>query len=127
MTTHIGTSMSDKVQQHPELTECEYLRGYWVYWNEKTSHWVAFRSYEPIEATGKTRTTAIQNAKQELDDHYGMQTTYWDMWVMDCPDCDDKLTPLRSSVDDCKDTRVYCSTCDLVQTLHVTPIEQQPE
>ena len=55
-----------------------------------------------------------------------MDTTRWDMFRLDCPDCDlmnSGLAPIRGEEDDPRSNRVMCWGCGTVFELQPEPIE----
>lgn len=52
-----------------------------------------------------------------------MKTTFvWDNWMQICPDCEENyLMPLKESVSDSYDHRVYCCTCST--TFEISPVK----
>lgn len=115
--------MSHRKRGHPELADCDYEQGYWLYQDEDKDEWIAFRKFDSISASGETKRSAIGNAKDCLENHYGVETTHWDMWALNCPECNGRVAPLQVSVDDPTDARVYCSTCDTVHLIQLVPAE----
>ncbi len=106
---------------HKPVEDCEYERGLYAYYDEDTNQWVAYKKFAPISSCGDTRDEAIQNCKDAMESYFEEETTYWDTWSQQCPNCSDgRLEPLQYSCRDEQDNRVYCLYCE-------TTFELQPK
>jgi predicted RNase H-like HicB family nuclease len=100
-------------REHKPIGDCEYQRGLYIYLDEETDLWVAYKKFAPVSSCGDTKEDAIENCKTALEDYYEDETTYWDTWSQQCPDCSDgQLEPLQYSCRDEQDNRVYCRMCE---------------
>lgn len=68
--------MRDNDQRHPELGECDYKRGYWLYQDETSENWIAFCKSGSIEEYGDLPRKTFENAKQAFDQHHGKQIAH---------------------------------------------------
>ncbi len=112
--------MSDR--NHPKPSECEQLRGLYVYHDDDTESWVAYHNTYAVSSVGDSKQAAVRNCKEALEMKFSDASWYWDDWEMECKSCDDgRLAPLRVSADDHLDTRVICESCEEIQQLYPIP------
>lgn len=112
----------DEADDHVPPEDCEYIRGLYVYFDDEINSYVAYHKLTDTSSTGETKSDAVDNCREALDEYYDGERTHWDMWIMNCPECDNgQLEPLRAAVDDPQDTRVQCNHCGVSSTLLALP------